>query len=139
MPFAKFITMTTPPGDNDLAEAPGKAKNIWDDIIEHLEQSYSDLFQEWKKSGKKYSWVIRLATKKKVVVYLIPESAYFQAAFILGPKAVEAVRGSDLPATVKDEVENAKQYAEGRPLRMNIKTAADLKLAKKISAVKMRS
>ena len=139
MPLDKFVAMTKPPANSDLAEALAKAKKYWDNMIEHLEQSYSDLSQEWKKSGKKYSWVIRLATKKKVVVYLIPENKYFQAAFILGPKAVEAVRSSDLPDAIKTEMEDAKQYAEGRPLRMNIKTAADLKLAKKIVAVKMGS
>lgn len=137
MPFTKFIEMVNPPDDNEIAAALEKAKTHWDDLKKHLSENYPDCSEEWKKSGKKYSWGLRLISKKRAILYLIPNEKFFTAALVLGPKAVAAARQSDLPPNILNDIENAKQYAEGRPLRLDVRQAADLKLVKKIAEIKM--
>jgi Protein of unknown function (DUF3788) len=44
---------------------------------------------------------------------------------------------SDLPKAVIEEVTNAKKYAEGRGLRVEVKTRRDVESIKKLIAIKV--
>jgi hypothetical protein len=44
---------------------------------------------------------------------------------------------SDLPKALIEEVENAKKYAEGRGLRVEVKTRRDVESVKKIITIKV--
>jgi hypothetical protein len=44
---------------------------------------------------------------------------------------------SDLPTAIIEEVKNAKRYAEGRGLRVEVKTRRDVESVKKLIAIKV--
>ena len=57
--------------------------------------------------------------------------------FALGEKAVMAAHDSPLPGSILTVIEEAKKYAEGRAVRIEIKSKKDLEIAKKLAAIKM--
>ena len=62
---------------------------------------------------------------------------YFLASFALGEKAVKAVHESDLPVSVLDAVDGARKYAEGRGVRLEVRSAQDVRKVEKLAIIKM--
>ena len=60
-------------------------------------------------------------------------------AFIFGDKAVAAVQKSNLPKKLIRELTNAKRYAEGRGLRIEVKKKSDVKNIIALVAIKVGS
>ena len=58
-------------------------------------------------------------------------------AFVFGEKATAAVRASEVPAAVVATLNEARVYAEGRGIRLETRTAADLATMRKLAAIKM--
>jgi len=71
--------------------------------------------------------------------FLIPLKSSFQISFVFGDKAVAAVEKSDLPKELITELKNARKYAEGRGLRIDIKKAADVEHVKKLVEIKVNN
>ena len=58
------------------------------------------------------------------------------AAFILGDKAVTAARKSKLPPDVLKIIDEAKRYAEGTAVRIEVHAAKDVNLVKTLAKIK---
>lgn len=75
----------------------------------------------------------------RTILYMTPRRRHFLVGFALGEKAVAAARRSDLPASTLALIAEARKYAEGRALRLEIRTKKDLEVAKRLAAIKMAS
>ncbi|MFC1499518.1 DUF3788 family protein, partial [Candidatus Zixiibacteriota bacterium] len=75
--------------------------------------------------------------KKRTILYLTPSEAFFYAGFALGEKAVDVIRQGGLPPAVLSVIEEAPKYAEGRGVRLEIRTAEDVGHVLVIAAAKM--
>ena len=84
-------------------------------------------------------WALRLIRNKRTIVYLSPARGYFLASFALGGKAIEAAKKSRLPGPVLKIIDEAKQYAEGTAVRIEVKAAADVEAVKTLAAVKLKN
>ena len=73
------------------------------------------------------------------LLYLKPLQKRFMAGFALGEKAVQAAEQSNLPDSVVEMIRRAPEYPEGRAVRVEVKTAADVKIAKRLLAIKMEN
>lgn len=51
---------------------------------------------------------------------------HFRVAFTFGDKAADLIFNSQLPELIKKELFEAKQYAEGRTIQIEVKTENDL-------------
>jgi len=89
--------------------------------------------EEWKCISPKYHWSLRLKLKKRTVVHLSPCDGSFCVAFILGDRAVNAVRQSDLPKSVLKIIHDAPHYAGGTGVRLEVKRSADLGAIRKLA------
>ena len=58
-------------------------------------------------------------------------------SFILGDKAVEAARTSDLPKTLLKVISGAKRYAEGTGVRLMIRKPEDLASVRELIEMKL--
>jgi hypothetical protein len=68
---------------------------------------------------------------------MTPCKGYFLASFALGEKAAKAAHESDLPADVLAVIDGAKKYAEGRGVRLEVRSAKDVSHIVTIAAIKM--
>lgn len=68
---------------------------------------------------------------------MTPREGYFMASFALGEKAVKAAHESDLPISVLKVIDSAKKYAEGRGVRLEVRSAEDVRNVEKLAVIKM--
>jgi len=52
---------------------------------------------------------------------LLPRDKYFKIALSFGQKAFDKIMSSSISDTIKLELSNAKAYAEGRGIRIEVK------------------
>lgn len=93
--------------------------------------------QEWNSYSPKAGWALRLKRAQRNIVYLSPCRGSFLASFALGDKAVQTARQSKLPAAVIKTINEAKRYAEGTGVRLEVKSARDIGAVKKLAAIKL--
>lgn len=127
------------PTDEMLKDALGKTYQFWKEFKKHLGEEYGELAEDWKFYGQKYGWQLKILKGKRNLFFFIPVENYFKLTFVFGDKAVEKVQKSDLSANIKTTLKNAKKYMEGRGILIEIKTAEDMKIAKKLVEIKINN
>ncbi len=134
-----FIGKTGEPTEDELAAELGPAKAVWDRLLAELADEQKLVTREWNSYSRKAGWSLRLKREKRNIVYLSPGRGCFMAAFALGDKAVQAARESKLPKPVIDIINEAKRYAEGTAVRLDIRGLEDIAAVKKLAAIKLEN
>ncbi len=125
---------------NDAARwkaALGRAYAMWEGIVRVVEGLASPLDIEWKPSKIAFGHVCLLRHKKRTLAYLLPEAASVTVAIVLGERAYGLAMASTLSAAVKTSLTEARPYAEGRGIRVSVKTTRDLVTIRKLVAIKL--
>jgi len=134
-----FLDKPAKPTGTELAAALGPAMSLWNQLAGDVAKESGVDVQEWNSISKKYGWSLRLKLKQRNIVYLSPHHGCFTAIFILGDKAVKAAHAAGLPASVIKRLDEAKRYAEGTGLRIEVKGAKDIAIVKKLTTIKLQN
>ncbi len=137
MALSAFDDKSKQPQEADLKTTLGSAYPQWNELKKLITAKYSPVSIEWGFSSKATGWGLRLKTEKRTVLYMTPCKGYFLASFALGEKAVKAAHESDLPASVLEVIDSARKYAEGRGVRLEVRTAEDVRNIEKLAVIKM--
>ena len=132
-----FIDKLAKPDDQALVRALGKTYPLWAEIEKHIATTLGKSVEEWKYYGLKSGWTMKTLYKKRNLFFFTACKGYFRIAFVFGDRAVAEILKSDLPKALIEEVTNAKKYAEGRGLRIDVKTRRDVESVKKLIAIKV--
>lgn len=135
--LSAFVDKSKMPNERTLSEVLGRASALWDDLKAYLSSEYEPVTEHWNFSGKNHGWGLRLKHKDRTVLYMAPCKGHFLASFALGEKAVRAANESGLPDSVLEIIDGAPKYAEGRGVRLVVKSKKDLENVKKLAAIKM--
>jgi len=127
------------PTEKELAATLKKTYSVWKELVADLKADLKLDGQEWNSYSVKAGWSLRLQLKKRNIVYLGPRAGWFMAAFILGDKAVVAARNSILPAGVLKNMNEAKRYAEGTAVRIEVHGAEDVDVVKTLARIKVEN
>jgi hypothetical protein len=133
-----FVGQTTRPTDDELEKVLGRAKPLWDQLVAELASEHDVTNREWKSYSPKNGWSLRLIRGKRTIAWLVPSAGAFQVLFILGEKALTAIRQTAFPARVLRMLDDAPKYPEGTGLRFEIETAHDIAAVKKLAAIKLQ-
>jgi hypothetical protein len=125
------------PADKDLVENLDSTYNLWIMLHDFVLDKYPMGLAEWNYSGIKYGWSYRIKDKKRAIIYLLPRNKYFKVAFVFGQKATDLILVSDISNEIKEELEKAKKYAEGRGIRIDIDNEMKIKDIKKLIEIKL--
>jgi uncharacterized protein DUF3788 len=136
VPPNAFVGKSEKPDNHELAAALGSAKALWDDLANDLARENQIDVQEWNSYSPKAGWSLRLKRGKRTIVYLIPLRGSFQAALVLGDKAVKAAQQSLLPAQLWKIIAEAPRYAEGTGVRIGVNGPEDVSAIKKLARIK---
>jgi hypothetical protein len=131
-----FAGRANPPTDAALAEALGASHSLWQSLVADLKSELKLDAAEWHSSSVKLGWSLRLQRKKRNIVYLGPRQGWFLAAFALGDKAVAVARKSQLPTPVRKMIAEARRYAEGTAVRIEVRSAEDAEIVKALARIK---
>lgn len=119
-----FMDQDKCPEEDDLKKELGKTYVCWKDINNYVIEHCSEAKISWHYS--KAGWNCRIGDRKRVLIYLMPCAGYFNASFVLGKKAIEAILIAPLSDAYKDIIRSAKVYAEGAGFRLPVKTSKAL-------------
>ena|SRR5947209_7117525 len=132
-----FIGKPDTPTDHEIAYALGTtSKTLWDTLLAELSDEHK-LTRDWNSYSKKAGWALRLQREKRNIVYLSPGEGGFTASFALGEKALQAARASKLPTRALKIIDEAKRYAEGTAVRIDVNNAQDIAIVKKLAKAKL--
>ena len=137
MALSAFGDKSKKPTAADLKTTLGQSSVHWDSLIAHVADEYAPLEKTWNFAGAKWGWSLRLKQKKRTVLYMTPCKGHFLVGFALGEKAVKAAHDSNLPDPIIKTIDEAKKYAEGRAVRIEIRNKKALEETKKLAAIKM--
>lgn len=125
------------PNDKMLSHDLADSKSNLDKIAEFIEKESGDFKPEWKFYSKKSGWILKMFTKKRNVLFVVPCDKYFRIAFTFGDKASDLVFNSKLSDSLKKDLFEAKKYAEGRTIQIEVKTDNDLKNILELIKIKL--
>jgi hypothetical protein len=127
------------PTDEMLSLALGETKKLLDSIILFVENEFGESHLEWKYYGIKYGWSLKIFNKKRNIVFVGPEEGYFRLAFAFGEKAYHEIMKSNVPDSIKQQLQEAKLYVEGRPLRLEIRNTIDVEPLWQLIKIKLHN
>ena len=113
------------PTEEMLTGALCETKVLLDSIGKFIETEFGEFHREWKFYGSKLGWSLKLFNKKRNVLFVGPETGYFRVAFAIGEKVFQEILRSELPDSIKNQLSTTTVYAEGRPLRLEIRSKED--------------
>lgn len=133
-----FLDKAVKPDDEKLEKTLGGTYKYWIEIKQFLNSNYPGTVEEWKNYGK-YGWSLKTLLKKRNLFFFSAHEKYFAMGFVYGDKAVAAVEQSSLPEEIKEELHNAKKYAEGRGIRIEVKSKKAVENIKKLIDIKVNN
>lgn len=125
-----------PPDDDALAKQLGGAKPHWDGLIAAAAEADASCKAEWAYYKSLKGWRCILKGGKRSLVHLRPEEGSFLASFALSDEALAAAERFGVPPVVLAEARAAKMLPEGRPIRLEVNTAKDLRVAVRLVRAK---
>ena len=132
-----FMDKSVTPDTEKLANTLNDTYPIWSNLKDFLYDKLSNPGEEWNYPGKKYGWSFRVKSGKRNIIYFLPRVSYFQVAFVFGKHAYESVLGSDINDGIKKDLQEARVYAEGRGVRIDVKNSEILNDVKKLVKIKV--
>ena len=139
MALSAFDDKSRPPKNAELAATLGKTYVLWNELVKRIASRFTPLSIEWGFSSQATGWGLRLKCEKRAVLYMTPCRGYFLTSFALGEKAVKVARESGLPASVLAVIDHAKKYAEGRGVRLEVRSTKDIQNIEKLTQIKMET
>ena len=139
MAVSVFADKTSVPTNQKLNRQLGKSNRLWKEIKDHLRAEYGEFTEEWKFYGQKSGWILKTLRKKRNLFFFIPLEGSFKVSFVFGDKAVAAAEQSDLPQDLITTSKNARKYAEGRGLQIDVKKSADVEHIKTLVKIKINN
>lgn len=133
-----FTDKTQLPDDTILREVLGNMYSTWIEIRDFVFGMYPEAIEEWNFPGLKYGWSYRIKDKKRAIIYLLPRKNYFLVAFVFGAKATSAALASHIDGEIKNTIETAEVYAEGRGFRIEIRNRKTVEDIKKLIVFKLQ-
>jgi hypothetical protein len=131
-----FTDKSKAPDARALSRALGAKAALWKEIESALRSSLGDLVVEWKHYGARSGWILKLLLKKRNLFFLTPGDGHFGVAFVFGDKAVEAIAAGGFADSLVAELQAARKYAEGRGLRIEVESAADVRTVAALARIK---
>jgi hypothetical protein len=137
MALSAFDDKSRLPQDDDLAAKLGSAFVFWNELKRLIASRFAPLSIEWGFASKKTGWGLRLKREKRTILSMTPCEGYFLTSFALGEKAVKAAHESNLPVLILEVIDSAKKYAEGRGVRLEVRSVEDVRNVEKLAVIKM--
>jgi hypothetical protein len=132
-----FTDKTAKPTQNALIEILGKTFSLWEELLINIQTIVGDITEEWKYYGGKSGWQLKILLNKRNLFFFVPGNKLFSIIFIFGDKAVSVIEKSDLPGSIIERLINTPKYAEGRGIRIDVKSKKDLGVIQKLISIKL--
>ena len=93
---------------------------------------------EWKRYTRKAPWALKVSEHERTLFYVKPGIGEFEVTVVLGERATTAALGGRVRKALHAAIRSARPYVEGRPVRVIVKSEADLTGVEELVAVKLK-
>ena len=124
---------TKPPSASDVAALLGKAHNHFQVLT-----SRPGAACEWRRYSTNAPWVVKVSEGDRTLFYITPKPGGLEVTVVLGERAVAAALDGRVAKKLHASIRAAKAYVEGRPVRVLVKSQADVRAVESLVAVKLR-
>ena len=126
------------PSAEDFLDLLGPASALWSELQEAIRAECPAMTERWVYGGRKYGWSCRLERGNKGILYMTPDAGHFRVGLALTDAAREAVFAGTIVLFVF-VVATFGQGDGGWPVRMPVRTAADVAVALNLAEIKLAS
>lgn len=137
MTISIFTDKARQPNPDDLVAPLGETYELWKQIRMFILEKYPAGVEQWTYSGKNYGWNFRIKDKRRAIAYLLPRQGYFKVAFVFGQKATDQVLASTVAPEIKQELLQARVYAEGRGIQIDVRDERKLPDIQQLVEIKL--
>ena len=130
---------SSPPDEKALSRVLGNSFKTWVEIRDSVRKEHGPAVEEWKYYGVNSGWALKFLLKKRNLFFMSAQEKFFRIGFVFGDKAVDTIAKSDLPPALIREVKEAKRYAEGRGLRLEVRNHSSVRNVLKLVDIKVHS
>lgn len=134
-----FNDKSVKPTEKMLKDSLGVSYKYWNSIKCFLVEQFDSINEEWKYYNPKSGWVLKVLLKKRNLFFFFAADKHFRIAFVFGEKAYQVILKSSLPKKIIDEIKGAIKYAEGRGLRIEVKSPKEVDLIKQLIMIKVEN
>jgi len=134
-----FFTKEVMPDEEMIKETLGSNYMHLQAIRQFITEEIGDTIEEWKFYGKKLGWTLKKFYKKRNLFFIGIYRGYFKISFVFGERAAENVFNSGISAALKKELSEARKYAEGRGISINVENDGYLDDIKELIRIKVRN
>ena len=117
----------------------GTANAHWTKLFALVAERIGPITEVWKFTSATTGWGLRVVHEGRVILYMTPQPNQFLVSFALGEKAVASARAAKLPSTIMDAIEAAPRYAEGRGVRITVRSGRQLAPLTRLAQIKCES
>ena len=134
-----FFEKETKPDEVMINEALGSRYAHLQAIRQFITDEIGDTNEEWKFYGRKLGWTLKKFYKKRNLFFIGIYRGYFKISFVFGERAAENVFNSGISAALIKELSEARKYAEGRGISINVENDGYLDDIKELIRIKVRN
>lgn len=125
------------PTKAEILKTIGPKLSTWEKLIDLIREKYP-IQEDFKfLYGKNYGWTLRFQIKGKVLISLYPAKGGFTAQINLNPDAIKKAQSLKLGKNVRETIEQAHPYPEGRWLFIAVKSVKDLQDIQQLLALRV--
>jgi len=136
MSLSAFGEKAIMPNEDMVVAVLGDGYSLWHEVKELVNAAYPPVSEEWKFYSKSVGWSLVVKSGKRTLTVLIPQEGFFKMNFTLGEKAVHEAMVLSIPKAIIMLISEAKQYIEGRPFLIDVKTEEDKNTASLLLRIK---
>ncbi len=119
--ISAFSDKAVIPNEKMVEEVLETTASLWQQLQNQVAKSYPEVKGEWKHYGKAAGWIYKLYSGKRNLLFFIPQKKAFRLRLVFGEKAIKLLLSHpDLPQLLKEDLKNARAYAEGRSIDIDI-------------------
>jgi hypothetical protein len=134
--MAKEVTAAKdgkPPTANEVATLLGKSHASFEVLTRR-----AGAVCEWRQYSKTAPWVVKVSESERTLFYITPRPGHFEVTVVLGERAVAAALGGRVGKKLHASIREAKPFVEGRPVRILVRSKADVQAVEELVAVKLK-
>ncbi len=125
------------PTDAQVLEAISPKLSLWHALVHFVREQYP-VQEDFKYLyGKNYGWALRFRVKGKLLVSLYPTQGGFTAQVNLSSDAVEEAQRIKVSKNVRQAIERAHPYPEGRWLFIPVESENDVRDIQRLLALRV--
>ena len=127
------------PDSGMLAGVLADTFSLWDGLVGHVKAEYPSVVEEWKHYGKAFGWTLKLLSKKRNLLFLVPLNGCFRVRFVIGERAAACAEAAELPDEIKEGIRAATPNVEGRSIDIDIHRLDQLDTVKTLLKIKFEN